>query len=130
MATASPRSTPLVSLDFDGVIHDHYPWRGVSVADGEPIGGAFDFLRRLSRHARVAIHSARSHDPSGLAAMQRWLTDRARGTPDWQSWLPLIEWWPTKPPAQVALDDRAVTFRGEWPAVDDLVAFRPWNVRR
>ena len=118
----------MICIDFDGVIHDHYPWRGVSVADGAPIPGALDFLARLSERARVGIYSARSHDPAGLAAMRSWLTDRARETPGWQSWLPLLEWWTVKPPAQVSLDDRAVTFRGAWPTVEDLMAFRPWNV--
>lgn len=32
-----------------------------------------------------------------------------------------------KPPAFLTLDDRAMCFRGEWPSVDRLAAFRPWT---
>lgn len=39
--------------------------------------------------------------------------------------------WPLfKPPALVTLDDRAMTFTGAWPALDELAAFQPWNKRR
>ena len=34
-----------------------------------------------------------------------------------------------KPPAMVTIDDRAITFTGEWPDLDDLKAFKPWNKR-
>lgn len=29
--------------------------------------------------------------------------------------------------ALVTIDDRAVTFTGEWPSIDALMAFQPWN---
>jgi len=32
-----------------------------------------------------------------------------------------------KPPAMVSLDDRAITFTGEWPSMISLIAFKPWN---
>lgn len=36
--------------------------------------------------------------------------------------------WPThKPPATVTIDDRALTFTGQWPALADLKRFKPWN---
>ena len=41
-----------------------------------------------------------------------------------------IEWPWFKPPALVSIDDRAIQFTGEWPRVDDLLAFRPWNRRK
>lgn len=38
-----------------------------------------------------------------------------------------IKWPTSKPPALVTLDDRAITFDGTWPEIDDLKAFKPWN---
>lgn len=34
-----------------------------------------------------------------------------------------------KPPAHRTIDDRAMQFDGAWPAVADLLAFKPWNKR-
>ena len=39
----------------------------------------------------------------------------------------LIEWPSHKPPALVTLDDRAITFMGQWPDVGQLKKFKPWN---
>ena len=38
-----------------------------------------------------------------------------------------IEFPTEKPPAMVTLDDRAITFKGIWPDLDELLKFRPWN---
>lgn len=36
--------------------------------------------------------------------------------------------WPThKPPAMVTIDDRALTFTGEWPSFGEIKGFKPWN---
>jgi hypothetical protein len=40
-----------------------------------------------------------------------------------------IEWPLEKPSAFVTIDDRALTFDGTWPQIDDLKAFQPWNKR-
>ena len=32
-----------------------------------------------------------------------------------------------KPPAKVSIDDRVITFTGEWPDLQTLKEFRPWN---
>ncbi len=34
-----------------------------------------------------------------------------------------------KPPAFVTIDDRAITFTGTFPSIDELLAFQPWNKR-
>jgi hypothetical protein len=38
-----------------------------------------------------------------------------------------IQFGTNKPSALVTLDDRAVTFTGNWPSVEDLLNFKPWN---
>jgi hypothetical protein len=62
--------------------------------------------------------------------MKAWFESHARNVPGWQSWLPMVEWWTEKPPAQVMLDDRAMPFRGTWPTIDEVVTFRPWYLPR
>ena len=32
-----------------------------------------------------------------------------------------------KPPALLTIDDRAFQFKGEFPALDDIENFKPWN---
>ncbi len=32
-----------------------------------------------------------------------------------------------KPPAMITIDDRALQFTGEWPELETLTSFRPWN---
>jgi len=38
-----------------------------------------------------------------------------------------IEWPWFKPAAFVTIDDRAITFTGQWPSVAEVMAFKPWN---
>ena len=41
----------------------------------------------------------------------------------------IIQWPWFKPPALVTIDDRALTFTGKWPEIQDLKSFKPWNKR-
>lgn len=37
-------------------------------------------------------------------------------------------YWPRhKPPAMISIDDRAMTFTGQWPTISSLQHFKPWN---
>lgn len=38
-----------------------------------------------------------------------------------------IVWATEKPPFSVGLDDRVLTFRGEFPSMKELREFRQWN---
>lgn len=124
---------PILCLDFDGVIHSYTSgWKGADVVPDPPVDGAMRFIWDASEHFTVAIHSSRSAQRDGIAAMKKWLERHFR-----EYWaadrttcddkLAELVWATEKPPAMVTLDDRAVTFTGEWPAVDTLKGFMPWN---
>lgn len=126
---------PLLCLDFDGVIHSYASgWKGADVIPDPPVDGAMRFIWEATDHFRVAIFSSRTLQKGGLGAMQAWLTKHFRD--HWSAdrtscddKLAEIEWPVEKPPAMVTLDDRAITFTGEWPAIETLKGFKPWNKR-
>lgn len=125
---------PILCLDFDGVLHSYVSgWQGPDVIPDPPVPGAIAFLREAVQHFTVAIYSSRSHQPGGMAAMQSWLALWAeRDSPPGAdlTFLDGIKWPLEKPGAFVTLDDRALTFTGEWPAMNTLKAFRPWHKRQ
>jgi hypothetical protein len=122
---------PILCLDFDGVIHSYASgWRGATHIPDPPVPGALEFLSKAVHVFDVQIHSSRSHWAGGISAMKAWLAHHAMtgaagsiGVPEW---LDLIGWPAEKPPAFVTLDDRAITFTGTWPDLDDLKNFKPW----
>jgi len=127
---------PILVLDFDGVVHLYSSgWKGVTVIPDPPVDGLFEFLREAVKHFTVAIYSTRSSYPTGLEAMRQWLgrwsVDPVHGLPHDVdlSFLGEIEWPEAKPPALVTLDDRAITFTGDWPSMETLKSFKPWNTR-
>jgi hypothetical protein len=112
---------PILVLDFDGVIHSYTSgWKGADVIPDPPVDGAAEFIREAVKHFRVAIFSSRSHQSGGIAAMKTWCAQRLPGVDQ-------IEWPTEKPAAFITIDDRALTFDGSWPAIDDLKSFQPWN---
>jgi hypothetical protein len=140
---------PILSVDFDGVIHSYTSgWKGVANIPDPPVPGAIPWLlNMLDAGFDVAIFSSRSKSLFGRWAMKRWL---AREIADhWErggSEPSLVEcecwgdaaaiWkrfsWPWfKPSALMTIDDRALTFNGDWrdaaysPAA--IRAFKPWN---
>lgn len=116
---------PLLSVDFDGVIHAYTSgWEGPDIIRDEAVPGAMEFLEEATEHMIVAIFSARSNQPGGLEAMQDWLKERLA-----EDIYELIQWPLEKPPARVAIDDRCILFEGEWPEIETLLEFKPWNKR-
>ena len=132
---------PILCLDFDGVIHSYTSgWRGAHFIPDPPVPGAMAFLMAAVDEFDVCIFSSRSHQEGGLAAMQAWLdywldkefgwgkgedaVTRANGVRN------NIKWPTEKPPALVTIDDRAITIEGEWPSLERLKAFKPWNKRK
>ncbi len=115
---------PTLCLDFDGVCHSYTSgWQGEEVILDPPVDGLFEFLEEVTATFVVAIYSVRSKTGYGRAAMRRWFD---LWSPDSVKKLGL-KFPDSKPSAYVSLDDRVLTFTGEWPAVQTLVEFQPWN---
>jgi hypothetical protein len=124
---------PILCLDFDGVIHSYTSgWKGARNIPDPPVEGALDFIGgALDAGWNVVIHSSRARHFGGITAMRNWLREHA-GT-QWDTMGPSfceVRFARWKPSALVTIDDRALTFTGEWPSLSDLKAFRPWNKKR
>lgn len=110
-------------IDFDGVIHSYVSkWQGADVIPDPPVPGAIDFIREALNHFDVQIFSSRSNQPGGIEAMKEYLDYHTDG-----DLLYDVKFPTEKPPAFLTIDDRAITFNGTWPRIEDLKAFKPWN---
>lgn len=127
---------PILCLDFDGVLHSYTSgWQGADVVADPPVKGTLQFLLEATKHFRIAIFSSRSNQPGGPEAMRQWLgywsVDEEHGLPHDTdlAFLSEIEWPTEKPPAFLTIDDRALTFNGDWSELDPeaLLSFKPWN---
>lgn len=114
-------------LDFDGVIHSYSsPYKGPWDVADDPVPGAFDFIKRAQEHFTVYVFSSRSAHASGISAMKKWFIKHGWAADE--EGAPVgIHFPTTKPPAFLSIDDRAITFTGEWPGMELLLAFKPWN---
>lgn len=137
-------SKPVLSVDFDGVLHSYISgWQGVVEIPDPPVVGSIAFLEDAQEYFNVQIFSSRSAHPDGIKAMQKWLTHWAHESAtyekdpmtgkvmevneDWTNeWLSNIGWPSDKPSAFVTLDDRAVCFQGSFPDPEELTFFQPW----
>jgi hypothetical protein len=128
---------PILCVDFDGVIHLYSsPWIDeFTISDGQ-VPGALQWLNKAREWFEIHIYSARSATPAGRAAMRAWLYTQARN--EWPDdaakpfeLLHDITFAHKKPPAFLTIDDRAITFTGEWGNLDPelLRQFKPWNKR-
>jgi hypothetical protein len=124
---------PILCLDFDGVCHMYTSgWKGAGTIPDPFVPGLFEFLESVQPYFDVQIFSSRSNQKGGLEAMTAWFVVQRKiwremgGKPVDNS--PMSLSFPTeKPPAFVGIDDRVLTFRGEWPDVEELRGFRPWT---
>ena len=137
------------------------PWAGPAIIPDPPVLGAIAWLVENRRHFDIHIFSSRSRSLRGRRAMKRYLvrhvarhfmamgicataTD-AEPCSCWTgcdieqcAWLGAhhmvhkeIRWPWLKPPAHLTIDDRAVTFDGDWSKLtpEAVRKFRPWNKR-
>lgn len=109
---------PLLCVDFDGVLHRYSQgYKDGSVYD-IPTPGAQDFCTGALEVFDLVVYSARARTESGVSEMRAWMQEHG---------FPHMPITCEKPPAFLTIDDRAVTFTGEWPTADTLLDFKPWN---
>jgi hypothetical protein len=130
LQTGAAVSKPILCLDFDGVIHSYTSgWKGARSIPDAPVPGALDFVSAaLAAGWDVVIHSSRARYWGGITAMRAWL--RVHAGNQWDCMGPSlcdVRFTRWKPSALVTIDDRALTFTGEWPELSTLRKFRPWN---
>jgi hypothetical protein len=131
----------LLCIDMDGCLHSYVSgWTRVDDLPDPPVPGSLEFLIKASEDFDLAIHSSRSVDSDGMAAMQEWLRRWMFDAGYWSSSLMRdvseavrddvlgkIQWPTAKPPAFLTIDDRAVTFTGLWPDPAMLLRFKTWQ---
>jgi hypothetical protein len=111
---------PTLCLDFDGVLHSYTSgWLGADEIPDAPVPGALEFCQSAVERFDVVVHSSRCSEILGLQAVAEWL--------DKFGFPAEIQVCGTKPPAFVTIDDRALTFTGVWPDLDELAKFEPWT---
>lgn len=134
---------PILCLDFDGVIHSYTSgWQGAHIIEDDPVPGAMSFLVNAFKQFDIHIFSSRSSQPNGRSAMRDWLYRHLEshlketledndavdaGMFAYDLAFVQIKFPKDKPPAKVSIDDRAITFTGTWPSLDELQNFKPWN---
>lgn len=134
---------PILCLDFDGVMHSYASgWKGAAVIPDPPVKGMVEFLERAMEYFDIQVFSSRSHQDGGVNAMAQWLrthvtrhfdceftTGAPRDFDRATAILNGVVFAVEKPAAFLSIDDRAMTFNGEWPDPVALRLFKPWNKR-
>lgn len=99
-----------VAVDFDGTLHPYTAgWTGSVPDDEPPMPGAREFLEALvvERGYTVVVFSARADHPEGLEGIVAWLAK-------YELLRYVIKVTHEKPAAIAYVDDRAVSFTGDW----------------
>lgn len=115
---------PILCLDFDGVIHDYRRgWQNGEIY-GELTPGFLAWAAKAEPFFKLVVYSSRSKDGPMRDAMVAWLGDRQRSARSTVDFVFAHE----KPASFVTIDDRALTFDGNWRNFDParLREFKTW----
>lgn len=109
-----------ICLDFDGVIHGYQSgWKGAHTIPDDVVPGTKEAIIRLRKIFTVKVFSARCGIEGGADAIRDFLIKHDIEVDD----VPL-----TKPPSFVYVDDRGVTFTGDWDkCITDVLNFKQWQ---
>jgi hypothetical protein len=134
------RKKPILCVDFDGVIHLYdSPWINEHTIPDGPVPGALRWLWKATEWFTVMIYSSRSRTEAGRRAMREWMAHHSceEFGHDHPMSVGLREPYPItfadeKPAAFLTVDDRAVTFDGDFTELEpaELLNFKPWNKRK
>ena len=117
---------PILLLDFDGVCHSYQSgWKGPDIIPDPPVPGLFEFLTQALKHFDVQIYSSRSSQPGGIEAMKDWFLKH--GFPYAYIERDILKFPSKKPAAFITIDDRAICFKGQFPSINEIESFKPWN---
>lgn len=133
----------IIALDFDGVIHSYKSgWQGARNIPDPPVEGAIEWINDFlfvhctlpdnvcammeEGDCELAIFSSRSRYFGGRRAVKKWLVKHGLDA----RLLEAIRFPLFKPASHVLLDDRAVTFTGQFPDPQELIGFVPWHKKR
>jgi hypothetical protein len=113
---------PILAIDFDGVIHRYTSgWKGATVIPDGKVSGARGAIAFLRTEFRIVIFSARADEtrnPGGKEAIEAFLHEHGIEYDDITN---------EKPPAYLLIDDRAITFRGDWATTArEVMEFSHW----
>lgn len=115
---------PVLVLDFDGVLHSYISgWQGAETIPDPPVSGAVEFCIEALQYFNIIIVSSRCNQVGGYQAINNWLAK-------WKFPALRVSKDGSKPAAFLTLDDRAVTFEGKWPNLQELMNFTPWYKRK
>jgi predicted phosphatase len=119
---------PILCLDFDGVCHSYISgWQGPTTIPDHPVDGMWEFLENAIQHFEIAIVSSRSGYHEGIEAMKYWFFSHAMLQYQRDMVNDDLSFLTGKPPAFLTIDDRAITFTGIWPSIEDLKNFKTWQ---
>lgn len=119
-----------ICIDFDGVIHSYEKGWCNGAIYGKVTLGFWEWAIEAEKVMKLVIYSSRSKTPGGRLGMKRWLKKQWDSTQqEFGGNMPKFEFAATKPPAWLTIDDRCVTFTGDWGELspETILAFRPWN---
>jgi len=129
----NPDNKPILCLDFDGVIHTYTSrWTFPEEIRDEVTDGFWEWAIEASKLFHLVLYSSRSSSREARIAMSQWMLEKMTawwGDREGEKPVLTIEYMSEKPPAFLTIDDRALTFTGNWDLFDPqtLINFKPWN---
>ncbi len=116
-----------LAIDVDGVLNPYtIPFSQMKGSGLEPmLPGTVEQLCEYVKHFEVYIFSTRCDParPEKILTVSAWLL--SGGVP--REVVDQLIFTNVKQPVWLTLDDRAVQFKGTWPTVEEIEAFKPWN---